>query len=67
MRLPQAILLWSVLAVLAPLATAQESEKPLPKVVEHAEPVYPPLPRLARISGEVRATFTTDGQSVTNA
>jgi TonB family protein len=53
--------------VLAPLATAQESEKPLPKVVEHAEPVYPPLPRLARISGEVRVTFTIDGQFVTNA
>jgi TonB family protein len=50
--------------VFASLASAQESDRPIPNVVEHAEPFYPPLPRQARISGEVRVRFTTDGLSV---
>jgi TonB family protein len=67
MRLSKAVLLLSVLIVSAPSARAQEPEKPLPNVVEHVEPVYPALARQARIMGEVRIRFTTDGQSVISA
>jgi len=64
MRLSHTFLLLSVLAVLIPYARAQESERPLPKVIQHAEPSYPPLAQQARISGEVRVKFATDGESV---
>ncbi len=66
MKLSYTFLL-SVLAVLAPCARAQESERPVPNVVQHAEPLYPPLARQARISGDVRVRFTTDGESVVSA
>jgi TonB family protein len=66
-RLSQAVLLLSVLVALSLPAKPQESERPLPKVVEHTEPTYPALCRMARISGDVLITFTTDGQSVIRA
>lgn len=47
-------------------ANAQDSAGGMPKVVEHAEPIYPPLARQTRISGDVRVKVTTDGESVTN-
>jgi len=67
MRHPHAILLLSVLLVAAPCLRAQESPEVLPKVVQHAEPVYPPIARTAHIQGEVRVKITTDGQSVLKA
>jgi hypothetical protein len=63
-RLSLAIILLSVPALIPSLAKAQETERLLPKVVEHAEPFYPSLCRQARISGDVSVRFTTDGQSV---
>lgn len=44
---------------------AQETPKPLPEVVEHATPIYPPLARQARIQGQVRLRVTTNGHVVT--
>ena len=67
MRLLAAVFPLLILAVLAPCTQAQEPERPLPKVVEHADPVYPALARQARISGDVVLRLSTDGQSVTSA
>ena len=50
-----------------PIALSQVSPDSLPKVIEHAEPIYPPLARQTRISGDVRVKLTTDGGSVTIA
>jgi len=36
----------------------------LPKVLQHAAPIYPPLARQTRISGEVRLKLRTDGEAV---
>ena len=65
MRRFQPFLFLPVMLVLIPSAKAQEIEKPLPKVVEHKDPIYPPLARYARITGEVRLKITTDGKAVT--
>jgi hypothetical protein len=48
------------------MANAQDSVEAVPKVVEHAKPIYPPLARQTRISGDVRVKVTTDGEAVTN-
>jgi hypothetical protein len=66
MKLLLRILVWSVLGLLSPFAAAlaQDSGRPIPTVVSHAEPAYPPLARQARISGDVHVTFSTDGHSV---
>lgn len=55
------------LAALTTFANTQDSGKLLPKVIDHAEPIYPPLGRMARISGDVLVQFTTDGQAVISA
>ena len=47
-------------------AIAQQSSEALPKVIQHAEPMYPPLASQTRIDGDVRVKFTTDGESVTD-
>src|SRR5882762_10235631 len=67
MRIRQAILVLSVLPVFVLSATAQKSPEALPKVVQHTEPMYPPLARQTRIQGEVRVKVTTDGESVRDA
>jgi len=46
---------------------AQETPEVLPKVVQHAQPIYPPLARQTRIQGEVRVKIVTDGESVREA
>jgi hypothetical protein len=51
----------------APFATPQDSLDPLPKVIQHANPTYPPLARQTRIQGDVRVKLTTDGESVTSS
>ena len=58
------ILMLSVLIGSVPRAMAQQSPEALPKVIQHAEPIYPPLARQTRIDGDVRVKFTTDGESV---
>src|ERR1700722_18212641 len=45
---------------------AQATPRELPEVIEHANPVYPPLARMARIGGSVQLRITTDGHAVSN-
>jgi TonB-like protein len=67
MRPAWMILMLSVLPGAIPSALAQESTEALPKVVQHSEPIYPPLARQARIQGEVSVKVTTDGESAREA
>jgi TonB family protein len=67
MRIPHTILVLSVLLAAVAGASAQESPEVLPKVVQHTEPMYPPIARQTRIQGEVRVKITTDGESVRGA
>ncbi len=60
MRHVRTILMLSVLIGAVPRAVAQQSSEALPKVIQHAEPTYPPLARQTRIDGEVRVNFTTE-------
>jgi Gram-negative bacterial TonB protein C-terminal len=56
------------LLVLAPAnALAQDSGQPLPKLVSHADAVYPAIARAAHVMGDVVVKITTDGQSVVDA
>ena len=67
MRITEAILILSVLPAFVLSAAKQESPEALPKVVEHADPIYPPLARQARIQGDVHVKITTDGELVREA
>jgi hypothetical protein len=67
MRRLHVVLLVAVLAVCATGIKAQDSPVTLPKVVQHAEPAYPPIARTAHITGEVRVRISTDGESVREA
>jgi hypothetical protein len=58
------ILMFSALSVAAFTGMAQQSPEALPKVIQHAAPIYPPLARQTRIDGEVRVKFTTNGEFV---
>jgi hypothetical protein len=63
---------WAALAlsllVLAPAnAVAQDSGQALPKLVSHANAVYPPIARAAHVTGDVVVKITTDGQSIVEA
>jgi len=58
--------LWAVWLPLG-VAEAQENPAPLPSVVQHSDPIYPPIARTAHIEGEVIVKITTDGQSVLTA
>jgi hypothetical protein len=64
MRITHAILVLATLLALVLSAAGEEAPEALPKVVYHAEPIYPPLGRQARIQGEVLIKITTDGESV---
>lgn len=64
MRILSGILVLSVLLASMPGVVAQEVPNVLPKVIQHSEPIYPPLARQTRIQGEVRVKVTTDGESV---
>ncbi len=59
MRSLSTILVVSVALAVAPNVMAQESPEVLPKVVQHDQPIYPPLARQTRIQGEVRVKVTT--------
>jgi hypothetical protein len=67
MRLLHAVMLITVLVAGASGVAAQDSPEALPKVVQHAEPVYPAIGRTAHIAGEVRVKISTDGESVRDA
>lgn len=67
MRHARSILMLSALLAAMPSAMAQQSSEVLPKVIQHTEPMYPPLARQARIQGEVRVKVTTNGESVRDA
>jgi Gram-negative bacterial TonB protein C-terminal len=67
MRSACTILMLLVLMLVVSGALAQESTETLPKVVQHSEPIYPPIARTAHIQGEVRVKLTTNGESVTDA
>jgi hypothetical protein len=67
MRPARTILMLSVLLAVVPSTLAQESAETLPKVMQHSEPIYPPLARQTRIQGEVSVKVTTDGESVRGA
>lgn len=54
----------SVAAQTATQSAAVQSNDTLPPVIEHAQPIYPPLARTARIEGDVLIRITTDGESV---
>ena len=67
MRHACTILMLSAFLAAVPCVMAQETPEVLPKVIQHAEPIYPPLARQTRIQGEVRIKITTDGESVRDA
>jgi Gram-negative bacterial TonB protein C-terminal len=58
--------LWTLLPPLG-VAAAQENPVPLPSVIHHSDPTYPPIARTAHIEGEVVVKITTDGESVRTA
>lgn len=59
--------LLSLLLLVAFPAGAQDSGEPLPKLVSHADAVYPQIAKTAHIMGDVVVRITTDGQSVIEA
>jgi hypothetical protein len=61
MRSACTALILSVSLVIVPRVLAQKSAETLPNVVQHSEPIYPPLARQARIQGEIIVKVTTDG------
>jgi hypothetical protein len=67
MRFPRPILILAILMAAVLSASAQEAPEELPKVIQHAEPTYPPIARTAHIQGEVGVRITTDGESVREA
>ncbi len=66
MNLTRSILTLAALAVALPTARSQQPSDVLPNIVQHAEPIYPPLATQTRITGDVRIVFTTNGESVTD-
>jgi len=67
MRVPIAFLAFSLTLAIVPAAMSQDSSDVLPKVLQHSQPIYPPLARQTRIQGDVQVSLTTDGESVTDA
>ncbi|HKW33333.1 MAG TPA: energy transducer TonB [Candidatus Acidoferrum sp.] len=66
MRIPAVLLALFVTLTIVSAALGQDSPNLLPKVIQHAQPIYPPLARQTRIQGDVRIKLMTDGESVTN-
>ncbi|HEV2205861.1 MAG TPA: hypothetical protein VGR36_04945 [Candidatus Acidoferrales bacterium] len=54
-------------SLLFSLGTGAQGSVGLPRVVQHAAPIYPEIARTAHIEGEVVVKFTTDGKSVQEA
>ena len=66
MRFFYLVLVFSIFLV-AEATPAQEVSDALPKIIQHAEPIYPPIARTAHVTGEVGVKITTDGESVREA
>lgn len=62
----QIVALAFLLTLVGAPAEPQDGVDALPKVIQHSQPIYPPLARQARIQGDVRVRLTTDGESITN-
>src|SRR5690349_3064387 len=60
---PLLVLMVLVLPFLLPL-DAQEPEKALPQVIDHAPIRYPAIAQVAHAQGPVRLKITTDGHAV---
>jgi TonB family protein len=54
------------LGLVASLASAQQSNEPLPTVTAASVPFYPAIARMARIQGVVRLRVSTDGKRVSS-
>jgi hypothetical protein len=67
MRILRMILILSMLFAGGSKTPTQETPEVLPKLVQHAQPVYPQLARQARVQGDVIVQITTDGESVIEA
>ena len=67
MRLSYYFLVLSALSLSMGCAAAQEIPETLPKVLQHSDPIYPPIARTAHIQGEVLVKVITDGESVLTA
>lgn len=67
MPISAAVLALSILLGIVPAETAQGSPDALPKVVQHSQPIYPPLARQTRIQGDVLLKIVADGESVRDA
>jgi TonB family protein len=65
MKISVTTLALMLLLFAATCAHAQDSPQPLPRVVEHSDPNYPPLARQTSIQGDVHVKITTDGEVVT--
>jgi len=57
----------SLLPLSAAAARAQDSGQTLPKLISHADAVYPQIAKTAHVTGDVVVKITTDGQSVVDA
>lgn len=66
MRSLQIVGLLSVLLISVTRVTAQ-APSVLPPVIQHEEPVFPPIAITAHVYGDVTVRITTDGESVTDA
>jgi hypothetical protein len=67
MRKPCVVFALSLLPLAAVAAGAQDSAETLPKLISHADAVYPPIAKTAHVMGDVVVKITTDGQSVVDA
>jgi hypothetical protein len=64
MRIRWAALLLSLMPLAAPAQGAQDAAETLPKLIAHADAVYPAIAKTAHVMGDVVVTITTDGESV---
>jgi hypothetical protein len=67
MRKLCAVFALSLLPLAAASLGAQDSGESLPKLISHADAVYPAIARTAHIMGDVVVRIKTDGQSVVEA
>lgn len=64
MRKLCAVFALSLLPLAAAASGAQDSSESLPKLISHADAVYPAIAKTAHVAGEVVVKITTDGESV---
>jgi len=64
MRILGAALMLLLLPPAAAAAGAQDPTETLPKLISHADAVYPAIAKTAHVMGDVVVKITTDGESV---